>query len=221
MIQSILLALLWAFQHPVVEADDPNLKIWQEITSLEDFIRQSVSKNNSQFTTSGNHSVHGYYIDRIGVVILIPVRYRPKLEGPVQEKALPEVGGAKPTVISKRDVQNRLREWRQEVSRRELIKDANFEQVVTNLKENVPEILKILTRLQTSESLTLIIEERVPAWYAAGLSLDKDPTRKIVTLNVDNDVIASIHANQTVIPGEIIKRVRRTTTERRLASVFP
>lgn len=221
MIQGILLGILWAFQTPTATVTEPNLKIWEEITSLEDFIRRSVAENKSQFTISNSNPVHGYYINRVGVVLLIPIRYRPKLEGPVKEKKLPRLGEKRSSALQKREVQKKLREWRQEVSRRELIKDANFEQVVSNLKERVPDILKNLTQLQKSESLILIIEERVPAWYVAGLSLAKDPTRKIVTLNVDNDVIASIHANKTIIPGEIVKRIRRTTTTRRLASVFP
>ena len=218
-----LAAMLFSFQSPLPgPAPQEPPPVWEEIAKLEDTIKQTVRENRTFFSISSNDPVQGYYIDRVGVMLMIPVRYRPAgdtLVSPsdVRAKAFnePRKDEAKPKV-SRIEIQKKLEAFQEKLKESQLLKEANFEKVVDNLKNLVPELIGKLSSLPSDERLVMIIEERVPSWYYAGFSLKKNATRKVVTLTVDKDLISKIHANKTELPSDWTQRIKRSTTNRKL-----
>ena len=216
-----LILLMLAFQNPTLE--DPQNLIWGEISQLETTIKQAVTEDNSNFAISANDPVQGYYISRVGVFLVVPVRYRTSGDMPEQpasdSKAVPNLPQNPANMrISRKDIERRVRAWKQELARSEMVKDANFEKVVSNMKSLIPEVVATLRNLPDEESVMIVIEERIPAWYYAGFSLKKVATRKVVTLTVDKDLISHIDAQETVLAADWLKHVKRTTTNRELAT---
>ena len=193
--------------------------VWEEIAAMELFIQQSLTRENNQVGILRSDPVRGYYAERTGVVLVIPIRHRGGVDmaRQTEEKKLP--AASETTALNRREIQKKVRDWKEKLQKSELIKDANFEKVVTQLRDMIPQIFSALSQLPTDEKLTLIIEERAPAWYYAGFSLIKEPTRKIVTLTVENG--EPIHANETVRDGDWSKRIKRTTVNRKLYSLVP
>ena len=211
-----LLLMLLAWQQPAAMKPAPDATdamVWKEIGSLESFIQETVSKDSSYFTISTQSPVRGFYVERRGVILMVPVRYRPRIKtrtAPLSDKKLPE--------LSTKDVQKRLKEWQDALRVQRTNREANFEKVVTNLTNAIPNIVKILASLPGQEPLTIIIEERVPTWYYPGFSLNKNPSTKVVALTIDNkDAIAQVHANKTELRADWNKKVKRKNTDRRLA----
>ena len=215
---NILISFLAAYQF----SSNSEPGIWEQITSLESFIKTSVGQNETDFVISQNDPVRGYYIEGRGVFLLIPVRYRAKAEPPQPSKKETQLlKDQPPAKLDKFDIQKRLSDWKEMLRKKELIKEANFERVVTNMKQAIPEILKILEQLPDNEALTVIVEERIPAWYYPGFSLNKNPTTKVVTLSVDKGEVSLIKANRTVLKTNWQRHVVRKNANRKLASYVP
>jgi hypothetical protein len=215
----LILAQSPAGEPTVLDGPDP---IWEQIAVVEASVKQTVRSEQSQYTINANDPVIGYYIERVGVVLTIPLRYSPsvaqrtrKPESAETEKNLGNQ--AEPVQINRRALQKRIIQWQDQMRRQEMLKEANFEKVVTNLRGQIPAIITILSRLPREESLVMVIEERVPAWYYAGFTLNKEATRTVVTLTVDKDLLSRVHASATVMDQEWLDRVKRTTVNRRLA----
>ena len=217
---NLLLLMLMGFQGPTV-ANTENT-IWREIALLENTIKQAVTEDNSNFAISSNDPVQGYYINRVGVFLVVPVRYRTSGDVPEQtsgdsNQTLELPKSSANSRMSRKEIEKRVRAWKQELARSEMIKDSNFEKVVSNMKSLIPEVVATLRSLPQEESVMIVVEERIPAWYYAGFSLRKAATRKVVTLTVDKDLISHIDAQETVLAGDWLKRIKRTTTNRQLA----
>lgn len=219
-----LLTLLLCFQSPGQPASQPGNgaaqqppTIWEEIALLESAIRKTVKENQTQFSIANNDPVNGYYIPRVGVMLMIPVRYRPTMRPPrknVEHKQLNTPNGA--VLIDRKQVNERLKTLQEQRKKNELLKEANFEQVVTNMKNMVPEVIGALKSLPQNESVILVVEERAPAWYFTEYS--RGGIRKVVTLTVDKDLISTIHADQTVMKPEWLQRIKRTTATRKMVT---
>lgn len=224
MISAIILSLL-SFQ-PTAASQDTPLTIWEQIAQLESHLTDLVAETDSRFTVFHSDPVRGYYIDRSGVVIMIPIRYQhiykghlipPESENPV---ALPSLDKS-PKTLSSIAIRKKLNEWRSEVQKLEAQKNADFERLVNEIKIHVPNLVEALTGMTSGENLILIIEERVPPWYFAGLSTKNEPTRKVVTLTIDKDLISQMHAHQTDVPNDLLSHIKRTTVDRKLANIVP
>ncbi len=212
-----LLTLLLAFQNP--QAAKPPA-IWEEIALLEGAIRKTVTENQTQFAISNNDPVNGYYIKRVGVMLMIPVRYRPAAS-PAKVKVETgklDLGNAQTLEIDRKQVEERIKAWQDQMKRNELLKEANFEQVVANMKNMVPEIVGALKSLPEDESVIMVVEERAPAWYFTEYSLRKNVMRKVVTLTVDKDLISTIHSDKTVMKADWLQRIKRTTATRKMVT---
>ncbi len=206
-----LICLLSAFQDQGVPP------VWEEIAQLESALQRSVLDSGSGFAVSRNDPVNGYYIDHVGVVMLIPLRYSASSSTSRQQEARNRLNDrdTKP-MLDRVEVQKRYQSWVNELNRSASLKDANFEKVVNALRDMIPAIIGGLAHLPQEESLVLVIEERAPAWFYAGFR--KEATRKIVTLTVDKDLISIIHAKKTVMEEDWLRRVKRTTTTRKVIS---
>lgn len=216
MITLNLLTLLVAFQG---NGGPQPPTIWEEIALLEGTIRKTVKENQTQFAISNNDPVTGYYIKRVGVVLMIPVRYRPAVKVPKAQVEGQQLKAPGATMnMDRKQLESRIRAWQDQIKRTDLIKDANFEQVVTNMKKMVPEIIGALKNLPQDESVIMVVEERVPAWYFTEYSLRKDAIRKVVTLTVDKDLISTIHADKTVMKADWLQRIKRTTATRKMVT---
>ncbi|MDJ0838608.1 MAG: hypothetical protein QNK37_18975 [Acidobacteriota bacterium] len=214
---SHLVFLILAWQAPTVSpgANNPEAAVWQEIISLETFIEDTVARDNSYFTISSQSPARGFYVERRGVILMVPVRYRPKIR--TQTAVITDQATA-PQELSKLEIQKRLKAWQDELRRQRTNREANFEKVVANLTKAIPDIVKILQNLPGDEPLTIIIEERIPVWAYPGFSLNKNPSTKVVTLTIDNkDAISRVQANKTELRADWNKKVKRTNTDRRLA----
>ena len=190
--------------------------VWEEIARLEAGLRQSVQESRTGFTVSNNDPVNGYYIDHVGVVMLIPLRYSASNSTLVRHQEVRERlsdESSKPS-LDRAEVQKRYQAWVNELERNASLKDANFEQVVSRLRAMIPSLIGGLEHLPQDETLVLVIEERAPAWFYAGFR--KDATRKVVTLTVDKDLMSIIHAKETVMEEEWLRQVKRTTTTRKV-----
>ena len=212
-----LIGCLLAFQAPERLVAPP--PIWEEIARMEASIKKTVSEDDSRFDIAANEPVQGYYIERVGVLILVPVRYKPGVNAIQQDEKEDQLnlgGNAAIVKLSRGELESRVSQWQDALNRSELIKESNFSQVVTNLKNMIPELIGFLKHLPQDESMVLVVEERVPAWFHPGFSLKHNATRKVVTLTVDKDLISQIHANKTVMPEQWLKRIKSTTTNRRL-----
>lgn len=202
------------------QSADSKLLIWQEIATVEQTLRTQVNQENQLFVVSSSDPVRGFFVERVGVVLLIPIRYRQPLLAKKSEspQIVPASAEKVPVTMQRLELKKRLEQWRSELDRREVLKDSAFNRLVTNLKSSVPGILKTLSHLAPGANLTLIIEEREPAWYHAGLSLAQNPTRKVVTLTVEPEAIEKITANETVFSRDWLYSIKQTTTRRSLAS---
>ena len=192
---------------------DPKLEIWEEIAVGEELIRTSIARSDNQFSVFSNDPVRGYYIQRVGVVLFVPLRYRTNDRERFSERTQKTAFS-----LDKADTEKRMQAWKEKLQKDELTKEANFEKVVTHLKSLVPQLIATLKNLPAEASLTLIVEERLPAWYSS-LSLKKNPTRKVVTLSLDKELITRIHANETIMEREWLDSIKRTTTNRRLVTM--
>jgi len=220
MIGLFVAGLLWA-QTPVHSAD----VIWREIASLEAFINDTVKENDSNFMTTNSDPVRGYYIERQGVFLLVPVRYVPNMgvaaqPGKAEQKEVEGNLGSASFKVDRIDIQKRYDEWKARMRKNELAKQANFDRAVTNLKNAIPQVLEILASLPKDESLTLVVEERV-AWYYPGFSLERSPTIKVVTLTVDKLMISEVAQDQTILKKDWQKQIQSKTTNRVFYSFVP
>jgi hypothetical protein len=216
MMQLYLWTALLCFQNPATT----DLEIWSEITRLEDYVKQQVPDNETRFGVTYTNPVRGYYIDAKGVFLVVPVRYLANAThiAPAGEPQT-SVGKEQTLPVDATAFQKHLSDWRDRVRRDELTKEANFEKVVANLKQVIPDILDMLGHLPTNESLTIIIEENYPAWFFSRLSVSQNPTRKVVTLVVDRELVAEVKSAKTVLNSDWLSRVKRINANRRLAVI--
>ena len=218
MIALIQFGLLWVFQNPTGGED----QIWREIASLEASIHETVKENQSHFVISKSDPIRGYYVERRGVFLLVPIRYL--LNQGLQQPATLSKESAgnlgKPANLKRVDIQKRYDEWRAHLRKHELTKEANFNKAVNNLKTAIPRVLEILASLPVDESLTIVVEERV-AWYYPGFSAERSPTIKVVTLTVDKNLVSDVHEGQTTLKKDWLKQVKSKTTNRVYYSFVP
>lgn len=217
MMTSLLLALLCWYQAPPVVKNDtkPGLDVWEEIAGLESLVRESVNGKSLQFTIFSSDPVRGYYVERMGVYLIVPVRYRYmrtkiKSEG----AAIAPPSQEEKAGLDDQSLDRRVRQWREALQKEQLNKDADFETVISTMKELLPQIAGRLEHLPKDENLTLIIEEREPAWSHVGFRLEKDATRKLVTLRVAKRAVSDIHSRETTFPHDWMEQVKRTNAKR-------
>jgi hypothetical protein len=215
----MILLLVWGQEAPAREAAD----IWSEIAQVEALVTDTVKSEESQYTITSQGPVRGYYVSRRGVVLMIPLRYQARIDTRLGPSLIadPESPDAPPK-LSRLEIRERLKAWQDEMRKQRILKEANFEKVIANLTAAIPQIIRQLDGLPGEESLTVIIEERVPSWYYPGFSLDKNPTTKIVTLTIDNKaLIAEVHAGRTELRGNWQAQVERTNADRDIVSLIP
>ncbi len=193
--------------------------LWTDIAVVENQIRRVVLDQTNRFMVTNGDPVRGYYLDRVGVVFLTPVRHVPRLtlEPERREKSIFPVENQKPD-LEKRVVERKIKAWKDQLQKAALQREANFEQVVAALQRAIPAILENLSHLPEGERLMLIIEEREPAWHYPGLRLRDKETRKVVTLTVDQTLIAKLKKVQTTPTADWQSGVKRTTAARNLVS---
>lgn len=208
-----LFCLLLAFGENDVTNGGP---IWEEISQMEYLINQRISKSNNSYAIANGNPARGYYITGQGVFIVVPLRYRGRPQGAPsrgsdRSQSLSDAQNkpAKATLPSKEDLQKRLAQWQTQLEKEEVLKEADFEQIITLVKESIPDIFTQLKTLSDQERLVIIVEEAPPAWLYASYSLKKKPTRKIVTLSVENDAYQLVKSSKTKLEegwGNLIKR---------------
>ena len=220
MITSMLLLVLG---QEALQRETPD--IWTELLGVETLVTETVAQDASHYSVSTQNPVRGYYIARRGVVLMVPLRYQTRFETRLGPSLLAEENPENPDAVQKLtrlEIRKRLAAWQAEVRKQRLLQDANFEKVVQNLTASIPEIIAGLGSLPGDESLTVIIEERMPSWYYPGFSLHKNPSTKIVTLTIDNaSAIAEVHAGRTELRGNWQAQVKRNNANRDLVSLIP
>jgi len=218
MMTPLLLAfIVWLQAPPLAEAEvenDSELLVWEEIAGLEAMVRESVNDKSLQFTIFSSDPVRGYYVDRIGVYLIVPVRYRYVRSQIRSEGASISPPNQGNLGLDEQGLDRRVRQWREALQKEAINKEADFEAVILTMKELLPQIADRLNHLPEDENLTLIIEEREPAWSHVGFRLDKKATRKLVTLRVAKQAVSEIHSRETTFPHEWMEQVKRTNSKR-------
>ena len=218
MIYPLLLLLFWQ------EPSEPDALIWDEVLSLESVLKKKVQDNKSQFIVPSHSPVRGYYVERIGVIITVPVRFRSQVLTHIDSRDQKKGIGSRKQAdqLAMAEVNKRLSEWKKEVLRKRKLKEINFETVVKNIRSSIPQILRTLTHLPPGEAVVVVIEERVPSWYYAGFSMETTPKTKIVTLTIDNrELISGIRSKKTLLPIGWEKKIKRKNSSRSLIARIP
>jgi len=199
--------------------------IWDQLAGVESLVTETVKSDESQYTISTQTPVRGYYVSRRGVVLMVPLHYRARFETRLGPSLIADGDPENPDAsrkLSRIEIRQRLAAWQEEVRKQRLLQEANFEKVIDNLTAAIPRIVAALTDLPGEESLTVIIEERVPSWYYPGFSLHKNATTKIVTLTIDNKAaIAEVHAGRTELRGNWQAQIKRSNANRDIVSLIP
>ena len=204
------------------EAEVANpVNVWVEIAELEAFLNQSINGEENPFGVFHSDPVRGFYVAQTGVFLIVPLRYRPVPSPLRNDGATLATRVKEPVVLDHAELQKKMRQWREKLKQEELLREADFEKSINQIKDLIPDILTKLPHLLQGERLFLIVEEREPAWYYSTLNLKRDKTRKVVTLTVAQDIIAKIKSQETTLPADWRSRVQRTTTNRRLRSLIP
>ena len=206
---------------PPFDAKDRELTIWEEIAGVEVLVKKRINEQGTRFGVFTSDPVRGYYLDQNGVLMLIPVRYRSQAPQPVGDNATAIEGQAQTISLNRNEVNRRMRAWREKLQREDLLREADFEKIVTQLRDSIPEFIGRLTQLSSEEKLILVIEEREPAWYFAGLSVRHDSSRKLVTLSVNKSDVANVSSKETEFPGDWINKVKRINNQRDPGSILP
>ena len=197
--------------------------IWRDIARVESFVTAKLNENYQPYGVNHNDPVTGYYIDGLGVVVVVPLRYRHIKEetsgadsGPIFGAGLSEESGADRVTLTKR-----MREWRESLKRLELERDADFEKMVTQVNNLIKHVVLKLKSLPAHESLTFVIEERQPAWFSPTLSVSRNSSRKVVTLKIDRESINKGFENHGAMLANWRPDVVRVTTRRQYEKVLP
>lgn len=210
--------ILIGYQNQAVAENQPNndsgLVIWEEIAGLENLLRDTVNQSSQKFRVFTSDPVRGYYVDRMGVYLFVPVRYRSSQVGVPAEGAPIAPPSQEPSSLSDNDLARRVRQWREVLQKEAVNKDADFESVVTALKDQLPQIAEKLSHLPDEENLTLIIEEREPAWSMVGFRLGKEASRKLVTLRVLKKELSKVFSRQTTFSADWMSHVKRSNSKR-------
>lgn len=218
----MMLSLIWAmnfwYQPPPVVPESPpedsSLMIWEEIAGLENLIRDSVNKKSRQFTIFTSDPVRGYYVDRMGVYLLVPVRYQPALATQKVESSALIPHDGESVSLAESDLKRRLRRWNESLQKETMNKDAEFELVIGAMKSLLPDIANRLAHLPKNENLTIIIEEREPAWAQVGFRIGNHKTRKLVTLRVEKQALTDVYSSETTFSKEWLDKIKRTNASR-------
>ncbi len=204
-------------------AEVPNtLTIWEQIAGAEVFIKGEVNKQDNAFAVFSSDPVRGYYIEEQGVLLFVPVRYKSQARSTTSgEQNLTVATRVQPITVNREELTRQKRLWREKLRQEDLLKEAAFEELVTFLRNSIPKIGGHLSALPNSERLTLIIEEREPAWYFAGLQYRRQGSRKLVTLSVTKSDLDEISQHETEFPGAWIEKIQRTNNHRDMRTILP
>lgn len=190
------------------------LAIWEEIATLERMVLSRVNAQSDQFNVYQSDPVRGYYVDRMGVYLIIPVRYRYQRNQSQAENGAFALPSQNSEGLNQKDLNQQIRQWREMLQKESVNKDAEFEKVIGGMREMLPEIAKQLKHLSPEENLTVVIEEREPAWSMAGFRLNEDDSRKLVTLRVVKEALAEVYSRETTFSTEWMGKVKRTNSKR-------
>ena len=89
--------------------------------------------------------------------------------------------------------------------------------MVTLIKDSIPDVFTKLESLSAKERLVIVIEETPPAWLYASYSLKKQPTRKVVTLTIENDAYQLVKSSKTNPKESWNDLIKRSNARRLLA----
>ncbi|MBO1320796.1 hypothetical protein [Acanthopleuribacter pedis] len=219
---SLLFSLITFFWMPPTHQVPSHLTIWEQIAEVEGFIKAEVNKQNRAFGVFSSDPVRGYYLDEQGVMLFVPVRYKKRSKPTtVREQTVPVAARTQSITANREELNRRKRQWRETLQQDELEKEAAFEELVTFIRNNIPKIGQRLPALKDSEQLTVIVEEREPAWYFAGLHYRPQASRKLVTLRVTKSDLDSIKEHETDFPGAWIQKIKRTNNHRDMRRILP
>jgi len=207
-----LACLLVGFQAPSeIEGD-----VWQEINQLEGVIQKTVNAVQTHGMVLPSDPVRGYYFQGQGIIFFVPIRYRTRevrtvdLEFPNSSSMMKSKDRRQRGEIS---WNQQVRDWKNQVKKREAIKDAAFSEVLQALSHGLPDLVARLPHLADEESLILVVEEREPAWVFGSFGPSTQFKRKITTLKIEGHHLAALRQNsqttQTLGPY-----VSRKTQER-------
>lgn len=206
----LLLYLTQIYQGPQTD------EIWKQISQAELELHEGIKKADSPYSVSSTNPARGYYLPGKGVFFVVPLRYRAlsawKAEEPSEQKI-------KETIpLGKVDYQSRLAAWQERQKAYEVLQDANFQKIVTAVKQRIPAIAALLKELQPNEDLVIAVEEAPPAYYYADFSLKKNPTRKVVTLTVSGAAFQLVRTDKTERRDAVLmNQIQSVTTQRRIA----
>jgi len=184
-----LVCLLFGFQ----AGSETNVGIWQEISELEALVQRKVNSVETQGMVMPNDPVRGYYFRGQGIIFFIPIRYRTQAVRTVDLEFPNSASMMKTRETKKLEVTSwnqQMRDWKNQLKKREAIKDASFGEILQVLSKTLPELVAALPPLKEGESLTLVLEEREPAWVFGSFGSNSQFKRKITTLKVEGRHLA-------------------------------
>lgn len=197
----LLLSLLFG---DVAPQDSP---IWQQLRGVESHLTESVNQDYESFAVFRSDPVRGYYIQGVGAVVLVPVRYRVTSENIRSESMSAFASGTDRPVLDRHSLEKRMNEIQESMRKQRLVKEADFQKVVGKIESQVGAMVVALKALPDNESLTIIVEEREPAWSRAGLSLTSNDKRMVLTMTAGPTIIRELRQGREEVLADMSRRL--------------
>lgn len=171
--------------------------IWEEIARMENQLQRGINALGIEATVFNNDPVRGYYVAGQGVFVVVPVRYRLQTtsaldaEFPRKQNAEKrQIGENQPA--DQGQLSEKVRMWKQVISKRDALKEASYDQVLTHVEKALPELLTELNNLPNQETLVVVIEEHEPAYVYATFEPVKENQRRVSILKLGSDQIRAL-----------------------------
>jgi len=196
----------------------PPSAIWDQIAKVESFIQKKLNEQNEHVLVFASDPVRGYHVAGQGVMLMVPVRHRAgdvraiDVEFPGLTNASRSANSA---IQNRRSLNQQISQWQSQLKKKRALREANFEQVVSQVRAIIPHIVERLSGLRPTEHVIIVIEEREPAWIYASFGSQGKHTRRIVTLDLSPQVLAAVEADADWSDES---QIRRTTAERSLGA---
>lgn len=198
--------------------------LWREIAGLEGYLLETLNENTQGVAIFTSDPARAYHVPGQGVIVVVPVRHRAQGVDRANESADGNMralfNDSAASLPSKPELERQVHMWKQNLRREAALKDSNFERIVRRVKALAPLVLQRLPSLPSEQSLTIIVEEREPA-YSYGVIANRPAARRqVVTLRINPRLIAEFRAAEQTAGQEWLERVERVDASRAVAPLL-
>ncbi|PIE02274.1 MAG: hypothetical protein CSA81_07855 [Acidobacteria bacterium] len=208
-----LFLLLGANPEAKLEKPTARLSPWEAVLAMEELLFKELNSKVEGIRIQSCDPVRGYMIGDSQMVLIVPVHHsndRNSFTGIRREKKQKMT----PVVVENlRDHQRKARAFNEELNRKRVIREANFEAFIREIKAFCTQLKPKLKDLNPKIHLQIIVEERDRLWISSIHTGESQFKRRVITLSIpelqnfsgsERD-IKTIRHIRTIKPESVLK----------------